>query len=90
MFVCGSPLTTLFILYLSHLLSHSFQFFTHLKFVDNLRIPPKESMASIDETYTLTELLRQRKVKIHIPSSRSGRDYEFRDLHSKAGTTCRE
>ena len=26
----------------------------HLKFVDNLRIPPKESMASIDETYSLT------------------------------------
>ena len=33
-----------------HLLSHSFHFFSHLKFVDNLRIPPKESMGSFDET----------------------------------------
>ena len=30
--------------YLTHLLSHSFHFFPHLKLVDNLlRIPPKES-----------------------------------------------
>ena len=38
-----------------HLLSHSFHFFPHLKLVDNLlRIPPKESMDSFDETYLHT------------------------------------
>ena len=47
-------LSFLFTFYLTHLLSHSFHFFTHLKFVDNLRIPPKESMASIDEPYSNT------------------------------------
>ena len=47
-------LSFLFTFYLTHLLSHSFHFFPHLKFVDNLRIPPKESMASIDETYSHT------------------------------------
>ena len=56
-------LSFLFTFYLAHILSHSFHFFTHLKFVDNLRIPPKESMASIDETYlhtiSRTDLLRQ-------------------------------
>ena len=42
-------------LYLAHLLSHSFHFFPHLKLVDNLlRIPPKESMDSFDETYLHT------------------------------------
>ena len=46
-------LSFLFIIYVSHFLSHSFQFFTHLKFVDNLRFPPKESMGSFDETYSL-------------------------------------
>ena len=41
--------------YLTHLLSHSFHFFPHLKLVDNLlRIPPKESMDSFDETYLHT------------------------------------
>ena len=52
-FSLAIDLSILFILYLTHLLSHSF-LFSHLKFVDNLRIPPKESMASIDETYSHT------------------------------------
>ena len=47
-------LSFLFTFYLTHLLSHSFHFFPHLKFVDNLRIPPKECMASIDETFLHT------------------------------------
>ena len=40
--------------YLTHLLSHSFHFFPHLKLVDNLRVPHKESMDSFDETYLHT------------------------------------
>ena len=39
----------LFTFYLTHLLPHSFHFLLHLKFVDNLRIPPKESMDLSDE-----------------------------------------
>ena len=46
-------LSILFILYLTHLLSHSFHFLT-LKLVENLCTPPKKGMASIDETYSLT------------------------------------
>ena len=46
---------SLHLLYLTHLLSHSFHFFPYLKFVDNLRMTPKESMASIDETYSHTQ-----------------------------------
>ena len=53
-FSLASDLSFLLIFYFTHLLSHSFHFFHHLKFVDNLRIPPKESMASIDETYSHT------------------------------------
>ena len=48
-------LSTLFIIYLTHLLSHSFHFLT-LKLVEYLCTPPKKSMASIDETYSLTHL----------------------------------
>ena len=34
--------------YLTHFLSHSLHFFSHLKLVDNLlRIPPKESMGLV-------------------------------------------
>ena len=46
-------LSVLFIIYLSHLLSHSFHFLT-LKLVEYLCTPPKKGMASIDETYSLT------------------------------------
>ena len=46
-------LSFLFTFYLTQLLSHSFHFL-HLKFADNLRIPPKESMDSFDETYSHT------------------------------------
>ena len=46
-------LSILFILYLTHLLSHSFHFLT-LKLVEYLCTPPKKGMASIDETYSLT------------------------------------
>ena len=35
--------------YFTHFLTHSFPFLLHLKFVDNLRTPPKESMDSSDE-----------------------------------------
>ena len=35
--------------YFTHFLPHSFHFLLHLKFVDNLRIPPKESMDLSDE-----------------------------------------
>ena len=35
--------------YFTHFLPHSFHFLLHLKFVDNLRIPPKESMNLSDE-----------------------------------------
>ena len=42
--------------YLTHLLSHSFHFFPHLKLVDNLlRTPFKESMDLSDEPYLRTE-----------------------------------
>ena len=37
-----------------HFLPHSFHFLLHLKFVDNLRIPPKESMDLSDEFYLHT------------------------------------
>ena len=41
--------------YLTHLLSHSFHFFLHMKLVDNLlRTPHKESMDLSDETYLRT------------------------------------
>ena len=46
--------------HLTHLLSHSFHFFTHLKFVDNLRIPPKKSMDSFDETCSNTTWTRDK------------------------------
>ena len=35
--------------YFTHFLPHSFHFLLYLKFVDNLRIPPKESMDLSDE-----------------------------------------
>ena len=46
-------LFVLFILYLSHLLSHSFHFLT-LKLVEYLCTPPKKGVASIDDTYLHT------------------------------------
>ena len=46
-------LSILFILYLSHFLSHSFHFFL-LRFVENLCTLPKKGMDSLDETYSLT------------------------------------
>ena len=46
--VSVSPLLTL-PFYVTHFLPHSFHFLLHLKFVDNLRIPPKESMDLSDE-----------------------------------------
>ena len=46
-------LSILLILYLSHLLSHSFHLLT-LKLVEYLCTSPKKGMASIDETYSLT------------------------------------
>ena len=39
----------------THFLPHSFHFLLHLKFVDNLRIPPKESMDLSDEFLLSTE-----------------------------------
>ena len=49
----------LFTFYLTHLLSHSFHFFPHLNLVNNLlRIPPKNSMDSFDETYLHTSYER--------------------------------
>ena len=53
-FSFATDLSILFIFYFSHILSNAFQFFTHCKFVDNLRISPKESMASFDEGYAIT------------------------------------
>ena len=44
--------------YLTHLLSHSFHFFPHLKLVDNLlRTPHKESMDLSDEFFLSTRCL---------------------------------
>ena len=40
--------------FFTHFLPHSFHFLLHLKFVDNLRIPPKESMDLSDEFYLST------------------------------------
>ena len=54
-FSLAIDLYTILTFYLTHFLSHSFHFVLHLKFVDNnLRIPPKESMDSFDETYLHT------------------------------------
>ena len=54
-FSLAIDLSFLFTFYLTHLLSHSFHFFQHLKLVDNLlRTPHKESMDLSDETYLRT------------------------------------
>ena len=52
-FSLAIDLSILFIIYLSHLLSHSFHFLT-LKLVAYLCTPTKKSMAFIDETCSLT------------------------------------
>ena len=44
--------------YFTHFLPHSFHFLLHLKFVDNLRTPPKESMDLSDE-FLLSTLYEQ-------------------------------
>ena len=41
--------------YFTHFLPHSFHFLLHLKFVDNLRILPKESMDLSDEFLLSTD-----------------------------------
>ena len=42
--------------YFTHFLTHSFPFLLHLKFVDNLRTPPKESMDLSDEFLLSTRI----------------------------------
>ena len=51
---CVSPRLAL-PFYFTHFLPHSFHFLLHLRFVDNLRIPPKESMDLSDEFLLSTE-----------------------------------
>ena len=55
--------------YFTHFLPHSFHFLLHLKFLDNLRIPPKESMDLSDEflffTRTLPKGLSADQMRIH-------------------------
>ena len=49
-FSLAITLSIFFIFHLSHLQSHSVNFFRHLKFVHNLRIPPRKSIESLDDS----------------------------------------
>ena len=71
-FSLAIDLSILFILYLSHLLSHSFHFLT-LKLVESLCTSPKKGMASIDETYSLTDsfIVSWFSINLHLEDSSS-------------------
>ena len=69
-----------FILYLKHLLSHSFHFLT-LKLVEYLCTPPKKGMVSVGETYSLTDK-RIAVLSNTIPCNRSFRHFTC-DMYEK-------
>ena len=57
--------------YFTNFLPHSFRFFLHLKFVDNLRIPPKESMDLSDEFFLSTGYMSPTPTTSRRPQSSS-------------------
>ena len=56
--------------YVTHFLPHSFHFLLHLKFVDNLRTPPKESMDLSDEFLLSTLYEQDFAVRISLRASK--------------------